>query len=96
MYGADITIKREVFCDSVARLLPFMECGDLEPELAGIRPILQGPQDDFRDFIIRYERDKGLWGGFINLIGIESPRLASSPSIAKYMRDIVNDALRNQ
>jgi L-2-hydroxyglutarate oxidase LhgO len=53
-----------------------------------VRPKLQGPGDDFRDFIIRDEADKGL-PGFIDLIGIESPGLTSSPAIARYVAGIV-------
>jgi len=82
--------QKEAFCDSVREFLPFIQYEDLEPEMAGIRPTLQGPQDEFRDFIIRDEYDKGL-PGFINLIGIESPGLTASPAIAKYVADIVNE-----
>jgi L-2-hydroxyglutarate oxidase LhgO len=84
--------QKEPFCDSVREFLPFIQYEDLEPEMAGIRPTLQGPQDEFRDFIIRDEYDKGL-PGFINLIGIESPGLTASPAIAKYVADIVNETL---
>lgn len=37
-------------------------------------------------------KDKGL-PGFINLIGIESPGLTASPSIARYVGDIVDKML---
>jgi len=84
--------QKEAFCDSVRGFLPFIQYEDLEPEMAGIRPTLQGPQDEFRDFIIRDEYDKGL-PGFINLIGIESPGLTASPAIAKYVAEIVNETL---
>jgi L-2-hydroxyglutarate oxidase LhgO len=60
--------------------------------MAGIRPKLQGPGDDFRDFVIRHERDKGL-PGFTNLIGIESPGLTSAPAIAKHVETMVNEIL---
>ena len=84
--------QKEAFCELAARFLPMIKYEDLEPEMAGIRPTLQGPQDEFRDFIIRDEYDKGLTG-FINLIGIESPGLTASPAIAKYVADIVNETL---
>ncbi|MQY73780.1 MAG: FAD-dependent oxidoreductase, partial [Dehalococcoidia bacterium] len=77
---------------SVKAFLPFIEDDDLEPEMAGIRPKLQGPGDDFRDFVIRHEQDKGL-PGFINLIGIESPGLTSAPAIAKHVEGVVNQIL---
>jgi L-2-hydroxyglutarate oxidase LhgO len=47
-----------------------------------VRPKLQGPGEGFRDFVIRHEADKGLFG-LINLIGIESPGLTAAPAIAE-------------
>ncbi|GAG37702.1 unnamed protein product, partial [marine sediment metagenome] len=82
------------FYDSVSRFLPFIKCDDLEPEMAGIRPTLQGPGEGFRDFEIRDEGDKGL-PGFIDLVGIESPGLTSSPAIARYVGGLVDKALSN-
>jgi L-2-hydroxyglutarate oxidase LhgO len=70
------------FYDAAASYLPFIEPGDLEPEMAGIRPKLSGPGGPFRDFIIREESDRGL-PGLINLIGIESPGLTCCLSIAR-------------
>jgi L-2-hydroxyglutarate oxidase LhgO len=83
---------KKAFCDSVKRVLPFIEYEDLEPEMAGIRPKLQGPGEDVKDFVIRDEIDKSL-PGFINLIGIESPGLTSSLAIARYVAGIVRDIL---
>jgi L-2-hydroxyglutarate oxidase LhgO len=90
-YSVDSSHKKS-FYDSAKRMLPFIEYADLEPEMAGIRPKLQGPGEDVKDFVIRDERDKGL-PGFINLIGIESPGLTSSPAIARYVASIVKDIL---
>jgi L-2-hydroxyglutarate oxidase LhgO len=73
-------------------MLPFIEYDDLEPEMAGIRPKLQGPGEDVKDFVIRDESDRGL-PGFVNLIGIESPGLTSSLAIARYVAGIVRDIL---
>ncbi len=84
--------QKGLFYRSVKAFLPFIEDDDLEPEMAGIRPKLQGPGDDFRDFVVRHELDKGL-PGFINLIGIESPGLTSAPAIAKHVEGIVNQIL---
>ena len=80
------------FYHSAKRFLPFIEYEDLEPEMAGIRPKLQGPGEDFRDFVISHEHHKGL-PGFINLIGIESPGLTGSPAIAEYVGSIVKGIL---
>ncbi|MBA7633454.1 L-2-hydroxyglutarate dehydrogenase [subsurface metagenome] len=84
--------QKGIFYRSVKAFLPFIEDDDLEPEMAGIRPKLQGPGDDFRDFVIRHEQDRGL-PGFINLIGIESPGLTSAPAIAERVEGLVKELL---
>jgi len=90
-YSVDQQQKGD-FYNSVKGFLPFIEYEDLEPEMAGIRPKLQGPGEPFRDFVIRHEGDKGL-PGLINLIGIESPGLTSAPAIAGYVERLVNEIL---
>jgi len=90
-YSVDESNKG-VFHDSVKAFLPFIEYDDLEPEMAGIRPKLQGPGEDFRDFVISHEGDRGL-PGLINLIGIESPGLTSAPAIANYVAAMVDKLL---
>lgn len=90
-YKVDESHKQE-FYDSVRKFFPSIEYDDIEPEFAGIRPKLQGQGEDFRDFVIRHEQDKGL-AGFINLIGIESPGLTASPAIAKYVKGMAGEIL---
>jgi len=90
-YTVDIRHKVP-FYESTKQILPFIEFDDLEPEMAGIRPKLQEEGGAFRDFVIREESDKGL-PGLINLIGIESPGLTSSPAIAEYVGRMVDDCL---
>jgi L-2-hydroxyglutarate oxidase LhgO len=80
------------FYNSAKRIMPFIEYEDLEPEMGGIRPKLQGPGEDVKDFVIRDETDKSL-PGFINLIGIESPGLTSAPAIARYVAGLVKNLL---
>lgn len=82
--------KKKVFYESVRVFLPFIDLEDISPDTAGIRPKLQGEGEGFRDFVIKDESDNGL-AGFINLIGIESPGLTSSLSIAKMVRDMVEN-----
>lgn len=82
--------QKKAFYESVVKFLPFIEYDDVEPETAGIRPKLEEPQGNFRDFVIRHEYDKGL-PGLINLIGIESPGLTACPAIAKYVADMVDE-----
>ncbi len=85
---------QQLFYDSVKIFLPFIEYEDLQPDMAGIRPKLQEPGGDIKDFVIRDESDKGL-PGFINLIGIESPGLTSSPAIAKYVWGLIEEQFVN-
>jgi len=73
--------KAKGFCDSARTFFPALEPGDLSPDTSGIRPKLQGPGEEFRDFVIREESEKG-FPGLIDLIGIESPGLTGCLSIA--------------
>lgn len=73
---------RPLFAASVRRLYPQVADEELEPDMAGIRPKLQGPGEPFRDFVIADEtaRDRP---GLLNLVGIESPGLTAAPAIAR-------------
>lgn len=80
--------KRRLFYESAAKYLDFIRLEDISPDTSGIRPKLQGPGEDFRDFVIKEEADAGL-EGFINLIGIESPGLTACLSIARAVSRMV-------
>jgi len=84
--------KQEAFFKSAKKFLPFLEYDDLAPEMAGIRPKIQKPGEPLRDFYIMEETKRG-YPGFINLIGIESPGLTSSISIAKYVNDLISNTI---
>ena len=86
-YELDDT-KQKQFLNSKNNFAPFIKKEDMYPDMAGIRPKLQGPNDSFRDFIIREESENG-FPGFINLIGIESPGLTAAVSIAKYVENLI-------
>jgi L-2-hydroxyglutarate oxidase LhgO len=88
-YDVDLSHQQEFF-ESAKTYLPFIELDDLSPDMSGIRPKLQGDGEDFRDFVIRDESDKGL-KGLVNLIGIESPGLTAAPAIAAYVEGIVKN-----
>lgn len=60
----------------------------LTPDFSGIRPKIKN-NGSFNDFIIKNEKDQG-FNNFINLIGIDSPGLTSSLSIAKYVESLIN------
>ncbi len=60
----------------------------LTPDFSGIRPKIKN-NGNFSDFIIKNEKDQG-FNNFINLIGIDSPGLTSSLSIAEYVEYLIN------
>lgn len=76
--------KASLFYQSAVKFLPFLKEENVSPDISGIRPKLQGPNDKFHDFIIREDLP-----GFINLVGIESPGLTSSPAIARLVKNIL-------
>jgi L-2-hydroxyglutarate oxidase LhgO len=84
--------KQEAFFRSAKKFLPFLEFDDIAPEMAGIRPKIQKPGDLQKDFYIKEENERGL-PHFINLIGMESPGLTSSISIAKYVNQLINNTI---
>ena len=88
-YSVDPGLQ-QTFYEQAKQYLPFLSYQDISPDTAGIHPKTQRPGEGFRDFIIRHEEDKGL-PGFINLVGIESPGLTSSPAIGPYVLKILND-----
>ena len=84
--------KQEAFFRSASKFLPFLKFDDISPEMAGIRPKIQKPGEPLRDFYIMEESKRG-YPGFINLIGMESPGLTSSLSIAKYVDVLIKNII---
>ncbi len=76
--------KAETFYQNAVKFLPYLKKENTHPDMSGIRPKLQGPNDDFRDFVIKEDAP-----GFINLVGIESPGMTASPAIARYVRKML-------
>lgn len=76
--------KALLFYQSAVKFLPFLKEENVSPDISGIRPKLQGPNDKFCDFVIREDLP-----GFINLVGIESPGLTSSPAIARLVKNML-------
>lgn len=89
----DVESDEKEFMEDVVRFLPIIRERQIQPDSAGVRPKLQGPNDGFKDFVIRHEADKGLFG-FINLIGIESPGLTAAPAIAEYVLEIIENEIK--
>ena len=49
---------QQLFYDSVRKFLPAIEYDDLAPEMAGIRPKLQEPGGEIRDFVISLQSEQ--------------------------------------
>lgn len=77
------------FYDAAKTSMPFLNYTDLHPDMAGIRPKIQAPGDPFCDFIVCHEVERG-FEGLINLIGIESPGLTSSLTLAEMVRGFIH------
>lgn len=92
-YKVDDSRKQKFMESNIMRALPFIESSDLEPESAGIMAMLQGEGEDFRDFVIRHEYERG-FPGLINLVGIETPGLTASPAIARYVSQLVDEIVK--
>ncbi len=86
-YTVDPSHEPEFF-RKASRLLPFLEPGDLTPDMAGIRPKLAPLSEPLRDFVIREESDRGL-PGLIDLVGMESPALTACLAIAEEVQRLL-------
>ncbi|MGD0979732.1 MAG: NAD(P)/FAD-dependent oxidoreductase [Candidatus Bathyarchaeia archaeon] len=86
----EVESSEKEFREDVKRFLPSIVEREIRADSAGVRPKLQGPGEGFRDFVIRHEADRGLFG-FINLVGIESPGLTASPVIAELVSRVYDE-----
>ncbi|MDD5629035.1 MAG: NAD(P)/FAD-dependent oxidoreductase [Elusimicrobia bacterium] len=75
------------FFAAAARYLPDLRPEDLAPGTAGIRPKLSA-DGSFRDFYIREQSEAGR-PGWVDLVGIDSPGLTSSPAIADFVANLL-------
>lgn len=91
--GYEVESSEKEFREDVRRFLPIIDKYQIQVDSAGVRPKLQGPNDGFRDFAIRHEADRGLFG-FINLIGVESPGLTAAPAIGEYICEIYESEIK--
>ncbi|XWW99533.1 hypothetical protein V2A60_007543 [Cordyceps javanica] len=72
---------------AIRTYLPGIDEACLEPDYAGIRPKLAGPDHaGFVDFVVREEEG---YRGWVNLLGIESPGLTSALAIAERVEGIL-------
>lgn len=74
--------RLEAFYQGARRFLPFLERGDLAPDMCGLRPRpSRWWAEGWSDFVV--VREQGDLEGLINLVGIESPGLTAAPAIAR-------------
>ena len=74
--------KADEFARAVQRYLPEIRPEHLTVDFAGIRPKLQKPQGEFRDFHVAEASDLGA-PRLVNCSGIESPGLTAAGAIAR-------------
>ncbi len=74
------------FYREIRRYWPALPDGALAPAYAGIRPKLHGPGDPPADFLVHGPEHHGV-AGLVNLLGIESPGLTASLSLARLVAD---------
>ncbi|PVY70715.1 L-2-hydroxyglutarate oxidase LhgO [Tamilnaduibacter salinus] len=80
--------RRDRFADAIRQWWPGLEPARLQPAYAGVRPKLGGPEDGFQDFRIEGPQQHGV-DGVVQLLGIESPGLTASLSIAERVRELL-------
>lgn len=80
--------RADGFYDAVRRYYPALADGAIEPGYSGIRPKLQAPGEDARDFVIQTADDHGV-PGLVNLYGMESPGMTSALAIAEHVADAI-------
>ncbi|MCD4812549.1 NAD(P)/FAD-dependent oxidoreductase [bacterium] len=80
--------KKKSFFEAAQKIIPSVKYDQLVPDMAGIRPKIQGPEDPVvKDFYICEEKTSPKW---INLLGIESPGLTCALAIGDYVvQDII-------
>ena len=86
-YAVDESNKK-LFHQSISSYLPAVTLESITPAMSGIRAQLQGPNDEYRDFVIKDEVNLG-YPGLINLIGIECPGLTNCIPIAHYVGSLI-------
>ncbi len=76
------------FYAEIRKYWPGLQDGRLQPDYAGIRPKISGPNEAARDFLIQGPRDHGV-PGLVHLFGIESPGLTASLAIGDHVADLL-------
>jgi L-2-hydroxyglutarate oxidase LhgO len=83
---------QDLFFEACRPFLPTLRREDIAPDMCGFQAKRFGPGEPTRDFVIRHEVDNGC-PGLVDLVGIESPGLTSSPAIGPMVAGIVDAIL---
>src|ERR1700722_16693913 len=82
--------RADSFYARIRTYWPGLPDGSLVPDYCGIRPKLTGKGEGQADFMIAGPKDHGM-AQLVNLFGIESPGLTSSPAIAELVVGYLKD-----
>lgn len=82
--------RADAFYAAIRRYWPGLPDGAITPDYSGCRPKLSGPGEPAADFRIDGPELHGI-EGLVNLFGIESPGLTSSPAIADEVKRRLGD-----
>ena len=74
--------RKPAFIEAIRSWYPDLDESRLQPGFVGVRPKLQGPDEDFADFVISRPADHGI-NGLTNLFGIDSPGLTACLALAQ-------------
>ncbi|WP_436029725.1 NAD(P)/FAD-dependent oxidoreductase [Caulobacter sp. LjRoot300] len=88
-YAVDVR-RADGFYAAVRRYWPGLPDGAILPAYAGVRAKLAGPAEPAADFVIQGPAEHGV-NGLVNLLGMESPGLTGSLSIAERVRQILKE-----
>ena len=74
--------RKPAFAEAIRSWYPGLDDSRLQPGFVGVRPKLQGPDEEFEDFVISGPADHGI-SGLVNLLGIDSPGLTACLTLAE-------------
>ncbi len=80
--------RADAFYAAIRRYYPDLADGAIQPGYAGVRPKLQAPGEDARDFLVQGPQVHGV-PGLVNLYGIESPGLTAALPIADHVAGLL-------
>jgi L-2-hydroxyglutarate oxidase LhgO len=86
-YAVDAA-RADAFYAAIRRYWPQLPDGALQPDYAGFRPKIAGPDEPARDFMIEGPDAHGV-PGLVNLFGIESPGLTAALAIGEHVATLL-------